>query len=143
MTMFKGTKTCFFICMLVLTSVTLTITGVVFSRIHSEDDLETEILKSLYCQCGCGRIAYDCLRMDCDMVKSYWKNRIARELAAGKTKDQIINGFVEEYGEKVLVFKEAPPPPPPWEPYTIAVVVAIAVIGIAILYRKMRVKIKK
>jgi len=133
MTMFKGTKTCFLICMLVLTSVTLTITGVVFSRIHREDDLETEILKSLYCQCGCGKIVYDCFSPghDCYMAPQ-WKNRIARELAAGKTKDQIINGFVEDYGEQVLV-KEME-----LSIWIIPVIITASLVGAVIIYQYVR-----
>jgi len=101
---------------------------------HCEEDPEREILKSLYCQCGCGRIAYDCLSMDCDMVKSEWWNRIKSELAAGKTKDQIINGFVEEYGEKVLVKPSKPLELPIW----IWVIPIASLVSAVIIYQYVR-----
>jgi cytochrome c-type biogenesis protein CcmH/NrfF len=103
--------------------------SVTLAEVHAEEDTETQILKSLYCQCGCGRIAYDCLAMDCSLVRDNWKPRIEGELAAGKTKDQIINGFVEEYGEKVLVKPSKPLELPIWI-WSIPIASLVGAVGI-------------
>ena len=106
--------------------------------VHSEDDPETEILKSLYCQCGCGRIAYNCQSMDCAMVRDVWKPRIEKELQAGETKEQIINEFVAEYGEKVLV---KPFEIPAWTATAVAVTVIVAVVvsaGLLFYFKKRK-----
>lgn len=104
------------------------------AEVHAEEDTETQILKSLYCQCGCGRIAYACLTMECSLVRDDWVPRIERELAAGKTKDEIINGFVEEYGEKVLVKPSKPLELPIW----IWSIPTAFLVGAVIIYQYVR-----
>jgi cytochrome c-type biogenesis protein CcmH/NrfF len=107
-----------------------TLTGV-----HCEDDPETEILKSLRCTCGCGRIAYDCQSMDCSLVRDVWKPRIESELLAGKTKEQIIDGFVKDYGERVLATYSQPLELPPiW----IWIIPIASLVGVVIIYQYVR-----
>jgi cytochrome c-type biogenesis protein CcmH/NrfF len=102
--------------------------------VHSEDDPETEILKSLYCLCGeCHGIACDC-PMSCTVVQNIWKPRIEKELQAGMTKEQIINGFVEEYGEKVLVKPSKPLEFPVW----IWIIPIAFLVGAVIIYQYVR-----
>ena len=61
-------------------------------------DPVSSVTKELICTCGCGKVAYDCY---CDLAKE-WKEQIAVDLAAGKTKTPIIASYVEIYGDGVL-----------------------------------------
>jgi cytochrome c-type biogenesis protein CcmH/NrfF len=72
--------------------------------------------------------------MDCDLVREVWNPRIESELLAGKTKEQIINGFVEEYGEKVLVKPSKPLELPIW----IWIIPIASLVGAVIIYQYVR-----
>ena len=61
-------------------------------------DPVAEITKELICACGCGKVTNDCY---CDLAVE-WKEQITQDVAAGKTKSEIIASFVETYGDSVL-----------------------------------------
>ncbi len=63
---------------------------------------------NLRCNCGtCGLDTHSCqFQMQCG-VSPGWSERIRRELAAGRTPEDVQAGFVADYGTQVLM---APPP---------------------------------
>ncbi len=63
--------------------------------------LMIEIEESLVCQCGCGLTVHACNHLNCPSGIPI-KEEVARRLAAGETKEQILAHFAERYGEKVL-----------------------------------------
>jgi cytochrome c-type biogenesis protein CcmH len=65
------------------------------------DALMIEIEESLVCQCGCGLTVHACNHLNCPSGIPI-KEEVARRLAAGETKEQILAHFAERYGEKVL-----------------------------------------
>jgi cytochrome c-type biogenesis protein CcmH len=89
----KKDKSSAFIALIVLSILTLT-----FSTVSLAKDPVAEITKELICACGCGKVTYDCY---CDLAKE-WKDQITQDVAAGKTKSEIIASFVETYGDTVL-----------------------------------------
>ncbi len=82
-----------FITLVMLSSLTLAYGTASFAR-----DPVADITKELICTCGCGKVTYDCY---CDLAKE-WKDQITQDVAAGKTSQEIIAGFVETYGDGVL-----------------------------------------
>lgn len=62
---------------------------------------QRELEEQLTCQCGCGLTVAACNHLECGFAIPARK-RIAEGLAAGQTAEQILAGFEEEYGEKVL-----------------------------------------
>jgi cytochrome c-type biogenesis protein CcmH len=60
-----------------------------------------EIEESLVCQCGCGLTVHACNHLNCPSGIPM-KEEIARRLADGETKEQILAYFSGKYGEKVL-----------------------------------------
>ena len=60
-----------------------------------------DIEAQLACQCGCGLTVLTCNHLQCGFAVPVRK-RIAEELAAGSSDEEIIGRLVEEYGEKVL-----------------------------------------
>ncbi|AIY91094.1 cytochrome c-type biogenesis protein [Geoglobus acetivorans] len=70
----------------------------VASSAYSPLDVETKI----YCPCGCGEILYSC---ECETAVAA-KTEISRELTSGKTPDEIIQKFVNQYGSAILVNAE-------------------------------------
>jgi cytochrome c-type biogenesis protein CcmH len=65
------------------------------------DTLMIEIEEALVCQCGCGLTVHACNHLNCPSGIPI-KEEVARRLAAGETKEQILAHFAERYGEKVL-----------------------------------------
>ena len=55
----------------------------------------------LLCQCGCSYMVLSCNHLDCSSA-TYIRKTIRTSLAAGKTEDAIVAGFVEQYGAKIL-----------------------------------------
>ncbi len=55
-----------------------------------------EVAKDLACPCECPLILQDC-NMTCGLD---WKDEVGRMIAAGKTKQEIIDYFIESYGEE-------------------------------------------
>lgn len=62
---------------------------------------QREIEEQLTCQCGCGLTVAACNHLECGFAIPARK-RIAEGLASGQTPEQIVEGFKNEYGEKVL-----------------------------------------
>ena len=86
-------KTSAFIVLVILSSLTLAYDTASFAR-----DPVADITKELIRACGCGKVTYDCY---CDLAVE-WKDQITQDVAAGKTRQEIIAGFVETYGDGVL-----------------------------------------
>jgi len=63
------------------------------------------ICKHLVCQCGCNLVLDDCNHFQCGSATPM-RARVDREILAGKSDQEIINGFVEDMG---LVVLSAPP----------------------------------
>lgn len=63
----------------------------------SPDDVATELI----CQCGCNMVLNQCNHAECSSRDGMMAS-IAKQLDAGRTKQQIVAGFVAQYGEKVL-----------------------------------------
>lgn len=77
---------------------------------HSHDGPLGEKLRfleqSFKCSCGCTLDLHTCqLNMQCG-ISPAWSERILAELEEGRTEEQIVAGFVEDYGKAVLI---APP----------------------------------
>ena len=89
----------------------------------------------LACQCGCKDSVSTCSMLECGFSKPA-KERIARELAAGMSDQQIVQGFIQDYGVAVYL---APPSPFGWiVPYA-SVGFGLVVIWLFIRkYRKPR-----
>lgn len=62
---------------------------------------QREIEEQLTCQCGCGLTVAACNHLECGFAIPARK-RIAEGLAAGLAPEKIVEGFKNEYGEKVL-----------------------------------------
>jgi len=107
--------------LIILSSMTLAYGTNSFAR-----DPVADITKELICACGCGKVTYDCY---CDLAKE-WKDQITQEVAEGKTKSQIIAGFVETYGDSVL----ATPKKSGLELSIWTLPVVAAVLGTAVIY---------
>lgn len=60
-----------------------------------------EVGQYLTCQCGCGLTIANCDNPHCEFAVPV-KHQIAKMLAKGMTKDQIIAFFVHKYGLKIL-----------------------------------------
>jgi len=60
-----------------------------------------DITDQLMCQCGCNLVLSPCNMMDCGPAADMTE-RIRQELAAGRSEDEIIAGFVADYGDQVL-----------------------------------------
>ncbi len=103
-----------------------------FGLMVSALDPASEIAKELICTCGCGKVVYDCY---CDLAKEF-KSEIAEALDAGKTKRQIINGFVERYGDQVL----ATPKKTGLELTIWTLPIFASILGTVVIYRYARKK---
>jgi cytochrome c-type biogenesis protein CcmH len=60
-----------------------------------------DVADQVMCQCGCNLILSGCNMMDCG-VADQMTERIRVALAAGESGDQIVAGFVADYGDQVL-----------------------------------------
>lgn len=60
-----------------------------------------EIEESLTCQCGCGLTVHSCNHLQCPSALPL-RAEIREQLAAGKSKVEILGYFEDKYGEKVL-----------------------------------------
>ena len=59
----------------------------------------SDISRELICQCGCTEILSTCDCPDADEMNAL----IEPMLAQGQSKEQILQSFVDQYGEQVLV----------------------------------------
>ena len=57
--------------------------------------------RELICQCGCGMVLNQCNHAECSS-RDQMMASIGTQLDAGRTKQQIVAGFVSQYGERVL-----------------------------------------
>jgi cytochrome c-type biogenesis protein CcmH len=110
-----------FIALIVLSTLVLALGTMSFAR-----DPVADITKELICTCGCGKVTYDCY---CDLAKE-WKDNITQDVAAGKTKAEIIASYVETYGDAVL----ATPKKSGLELSIWALPVVAAIGGTAVIY---------
>ncbi len=60
-----------------------------------------EVSEKLSCRCGCNLVLNRCNHVQCGSAIPM-RERILREISEGKTKDEIIAGFVRDMGEEVL-----------------------------------------
>ncbi len=60
-----------------------------------------EISKELVCQCGCNLVLANCNHSECHSVAAMTSS-IEEQLAQGRSREEIIQSFVEQYGEQVL-----------------------------------------
>lgn len=69
----------------------------VYARSAEVDDIARELI----CQCGCYAVLNNCTHGEC-MVRDGMTKSIEQQLALGQSKEQIIQTFVNQYGEQVL-----------------------------------------
>jgi cytochrome c-type biogenesis protein CcmH len=62
---------------------------------------QSEIEEALTCQCGCGLTVHNCNHLQCPSGIPL-KAEIADQLAAGKTRPEVLSYFAGKYGEKIL-----------------------------------------
>lgn len=60
-----------------------------------------EVSEKLSCRCGCNLVLNRCNHVQCGSAIPM-RERINREIAEGKSRDEIIAGFVRDMGEEVL-----------------------------------------
>lgn len=65
-----------------------------------------EVSEKLSCRCGCNLVLNRCNHVQCGSAIPM-RERINREIAEGKTRDEIIAGFVRDMGEVVLAVPPA------------------------------------
>jgi cytochrome c-type biogenesis protein CcmH/NrfF len=68
---------------------------------HVSDAGQREVEERLACQCGCGLTVHTCNHLQCSFAVPV-REEVARRLADGDAEEDIIAGYVAEYGEKVL-----------------------------------------
>lgn len=73
--------------------------------IRADAATHSDVAKQLVCQCGCTQILNSCTHSTC-MVREVMNTAISQQLADGQSEAQIIQFFVDQYGEQVLA---APP----------------------------------
>lgn len=61
----------------------------------------SEIADELICQCGCGMLLSNCTHAECSS-RDAMTAVIGQKLDQGESKEQIIDYFVSQYGERVL-----------------------------------------
>jgi cytochrome c-type biogenesis protein CcmH len=66
-----------------------------------KDATQSAIEESLTCQCGCGLTVHSCNHVQCPSAIPL-KAEIAEQLAAGKTREEVLTHFAGKYGEKIL-----------------------------------------
>ena len=69
--------------------------------IRADAATQTDIAKQLVCQCGCTQILNSCNHSTC-MVREVMNTAISQQLSDGQSEAQIIQLFVDQYGEQVL-----------------------------------------
>lgn len=71
------------------------------SSTASSDAVFRRVSNRLLCQCGCNYMVLSCNHVDCSSA-SFIRRSIQTQLAAGKSEDAIVAGFVEQYGPRIL-----------------------------------------
>ncbi|MBI2853161.1 MAG: cytochrome c-type biogenesis protein CcmH [Chloroflexi bacterium] len=85
------------LCGIALAGVLVMLTPAVTVYAATKDD----IAKELICQCGCTLLLSNCNHIEC-MSRDSMLTLIDQKLAQGQTQEQIIQFFVNDYGEQVL-----------------------------------------
>lgn len=67
------------------------------AEIATQYQMETD----LTCQCGCGLTVHSCNHLNCGSGIPL-KKEIAEQIAAGKSREEILSHFSTKYGEKIL-----------------------------------------
>ena len=92
----------------------------------------------LLCQCGCGYMVLSCNHLDCSSA-TFIRRTIQTQLAAGKSEDAIVDGFIEQYGPRIL-------PEPPRKGFSLSAWVMPFVVlvlgGILVSYILWRMKFR-
>lgn len=92
----------------------------------------------LLCQCGCSYMVLSCNHLDCSSA-TFIRRTIQTQLAAGKSEDAIVAGFVEQYGPRIL-------PEPPRKGFSLSAWVMPFVVlvlgGILVSYILWRMKFR-
>lgn len=71
------------------------------SPVKAQTTAAGDIAKQLVCQCGCTSILSNCTHIEC-MSRNGMTALIEQKLAQGQSGEQIIQFFVDQYGEQVL-----------------------------------------
>jgi cytochrome c-type biogenesis protein CcmH/NrfF len=69
--------------------------------LHAISPTSQELEEALTCQCSCGLTVHSCNHLQCGFAVPA-KERIAKSVSQGQSKESILAAFVAEYGEKVL-----------------------------------------
>lgn len=92
----------------------------------------------LLCQCGCGYMVLSCNHMDCSSA-TFIRRTIQTSLAAGKSEDAIVAGFIDQYGPRIL-------PEPPRKGFSLSAWVMPFVVlvlgGVLVSYILWRMKFR-
>lgn len=64
-------------------------------------DMQSEVEEALICQCGCGIVLKHCPHQNCGFAIPA-RQYIADLINEGKSKDEILNIFIKQNGQKVL-----------------------------------------
>ena len=65
------------------------------------DASQKAVEERLTCQCGCGLTVHTCNHLQCSFAVPV-KTDIAQSLAADQSLEEILDRYVDEYGEKIL-----------------------------------------
>lgn len=101
-----------------------------FASVSVYASTASEVEKELICACGCEMVVSDCY---CDLAKE-WKESIEADVNAGKSKKEILAGFVAIYGDQVL----ATPKKTGLELTIWTLPVVASVLGTVVIYRYAR-----
>lgn len=107
---------------------TIVIYVLLLSGVHAVSGVSVVVIsKELICSCGCGMVVNDCY---CDLAKE-WRTRIEGMISDGLSRSEIIQVFVDEYGDGVL----ATPAKSGLELVIWLAPVAVSVVGTVVIYR--------
>jgi cytochrome c-type biogenesis protein CcmH len=71
------------------------------SPVRADSATVSAISKQLICQCGCTLVLANCTHVECHSREAMTAF-IEQEIAGGQSEPQIIQSFVDQYGEQVL-----------------------------------------
>lgn len=97
------------------------------SALAASDNVQKEIEKMLVCQDGCNMVVAACE----NQTAEYMRKIIIQKLEAGQSKEQILDYFVETYGEQVLT---APDPKVPFNLTAWLTPFIVLILGGIVLY---------
>ena len=71
------------------------------SPVRADSATVSDISKQLICQCGCTLVLANCTHVECHSREAMTAF-IEQEIAGGQSESQIVQSFVDQYGEQVL-----------------------------------------